>query len=159
MRNLIRSAVCLLLTAGTVSSAGAGPANDFDLLKQKLEGRWTFVEDGKKYDATFERVSHGAALLERNSGFMVVYYPDGHSLMMTLFTKDGYQVRLRAPGIDEKSSSADFVFQDTTNLAAGAAYMNGLKLILESKDHVVERWKMVDAHGAESSFDFELTRK
>lgn len=159
MRNLTRSAICLLLMTGSFSIAGTGPANDFEVLKQKLEGRWTFLEDGKKYDASFELVSHGAALLERNSGFAIVYYPDGGALMMTLFTKDGYQVRLRAQGIDQKSSVADFVFQDTTNLAAGAAHINGLTLIFESNKHVVERWKMVDTQGAESSFNFDLTRR
>jgi len=136
-----------------------GLASDFDLLKQKLDGRWTFFEDKEKYETTFEPISHGAALLERNAGFTVVYYPDGGSMMMTLFTKDGYQVRLRGHGIDQKSSSIDFAFQDATNLPAGATYINGLTLTFKDKDHIVEKWKMVDASGSQSSFDFELTRK
>ncbi len=42
---------------------------DFERLKNQLIGSWNFVEDGKIYEATFDAVSHGRALLERNSRF------------------------------------------------------------------------------------------
>ena len=35
---------------------------DFERLKQQLIGTWSFEEEGKSYDATFEAVSHGQAL-------------------------------------------------------------------------------------------------
>jgi hypothetical protein len=44
------------------------------------------------------------------------------------------------------------------NLAAHAPQINGLTLIFRDKNHVLERWRMVDERDAESTFDFELTR-
>jgi hypothetical protein len=77
---------------------------------------WSFTESGQSYEATFEAVAHGHAILERNSGFIAVYHPDGvHSLLMTLYTRDGNQPRLRAKGFGENPASITFVFQDITN--------------------------------------------
>jgi hypothetical protein len=45
-----------------------------------------------------------------------------------------------------------------TNLAVHAPHINGLTLIFRDKNHVLERWRMVDKRDAESTFDFELTR-
>jgi hypothetical protein len=148
----------LLLIAASLNLALPGEASDFDRLKQRLEGKWTFLEDKQPYETTFEIMSHGAALLERNTGFSVVYYPDGTTLMMTLFTKDGYQVRLRASGADKEGSLIQFAFQDATNLAPHAAHITGLTLEFRSRNHVLERWRMVDKRGTESNFAFELTR-
>src|SRR2546421_9452098 len=66
--------------------------------------RGAFTESGQSYDATFEAVAHGHSILERNSGFIAVYHPDGvHSLLMTLYTRDGNQPRFRAKGFWRKS--------------------------------------------------------
>ena len=148
----------LPIMAASLIVAMPGKASDFDLVKQRLGGRWRFLEDKQPYETTFEIVSQGAAFLERNSGFTVVYYPDGTALMMTLFTKDGYQVRLRASAADKEGSSIKFVFQDSTNLAPHTPHISGLTLIFRDKDHVLERWRLVDERDAESTFDFELTR-
>jgi len=32
---------------------------DFETLKSKLIGTWSFTENGQSYDATFEAVAHG----------------------------------------------------------------------------------------------------
>src|ERR1035441_1260023 len=148
----------LLIIAASLNVAMPGEPRDFSLLKQRLEGKWTFSEDKQRYETTFEIMSHGAALLEKNTGFSVVYYPDGTTLMMTLFTKDGYQVRLRASGTEKEGSLIQFVFQDATNLAPHEGHITGLTLIFRSRDHVSEMWRMVDERGAESNFSFELTR-
>jgi hypothetical protein len=55
--------------------------SDFEDLKRRLVGppsregygatsTWSFTENGQSYDATFEAVAHGHAILERNSGFI-----------------------------------------------------------------------------------------
>jgi hypothetical protein len=148
----------LLIIAAGLNVAMPGEPSGFDSLKQRLEGKWTFLEDKQPYETTFEIMSHGSALLEKNTGFSVVYYPDGAALMMTLFTKDGYQVRLRASAADKDGSLIQFVFQDATNLAPHAAHITGLTLTFRGRDHVSETWRMVDKLGAESNFVFELTR-
>jgi hypothetical protein len=50
---------------------------DFEDLKSRLIGTWRFTENGQPYEATFEVVAHGHAILKRNSGFIAVYHPDG----------------------------------------------------------------------------------
>ena len=158
MRILISVAMAWLVTS-IAGVAANGVSRDFSTLKSKLEGSWTFVEDGKKYDTTFEAVSQGAALLERNSGFTVMYYPNGTALMMTLFTKDGPQIRLQAPGLDAKTNSVNFTFKDATNLPTGAGHINGLRLTFKDTNHVLETWSMLSASGSQSTFAFELTRQ
>jgi len=162
MKHLL-SALCLTFVVSHIvasQSQGHGDSRSgFDLFQQKVEGKWSFFEDKQQYKASFESMSHGKALLERNSGFSVVYYPDGATLMMTLFTKDGPQIRMRAPGMAQNTSSIAFAFQDATNLPPGSGHISGLDIVFKDANHIVERWKMLEANERESSFEFELTRK
>jgi hypothetical protein len=132
---------------------------DFERLKNQLTGSWNFVEDGKIYEATFDAVSHGRALLERNSGFIAVYHPDADSLLMTLYTRDGNQPRFRAKGFEENSRSIRFVFKDITNWKSSTEHINGLQIVLKDEDHVIEKWETLRPDGAKVGFEFELTRK
>jgi hypothetical protein len=122
-----RASIALVLFALTAVHGVELLNADFETLKSRLIGpplregssatsTWSFTENGKSYDATFEAVAHGHAILERNSGFIAVYHPDGvHSLLMTLYTRDGNQPRLRAKGFGENPNQVIFVFQDITN--------------------------------------------
>jgi hypothetical protein len=53
--------------------------SDFADLKSRFVGTWSFTENAQSYEATFEAVAHGHAILEGNSGFIAVYHPDGGS--------------------------------------------------------------------------------
>jgi hypothetical protein len=133
--------------------------SDFEDLKSRLVGTWSFTENGQSYDATFEVVAHGHAILERNAGFIAVYHPDGvHFLLMTLYTRDGNQPRLRAKGFEENPASITFVFQDITNWKKGTKHINGLELFFEDRDHVIEKWKLLKPDGTKRQFEFELVR-
>ncbi len=102
----------------------------------------------------------GHAILERNSGFIAVYYPvDVHSLLMTLYTRDGNQPRLRAKGFGENPASITFVFQDITNWKKGTEHINGLELFFKDRDHLIEKWETLNPDGTKARFEFELTRK
>ena len=145
--------------------------SDFKDLKRRLVGppsrdvygatsTWSFTENGQSYDATFEAVAHGHAILERNSGFIAVYHPDGvHSLLMTLYTRDRNQPRLRAKGFGENPASITFVFQDITNWKKGTEHINGLELFFKDRDHLSEKWETLNPDGTKTHFEFELTRK
>jgi hypothetical protein len=128
-------------------------------LKDRLIGNWTFVEDGKSYHAMFETVSHGQALLERNSGYIAVYHRDGKSIAMTLYTRDGNQPRFRARLPDQESESIRFEFLDITNWKFGTDHINGLEIIFGDRNHVIEKWEILQPDGKKSKFTFELTRK
>jgi hypothetical protein len=133
--------------------------SDFEDLKRRLVGTWSFTENGQSYDATFEAVAHGHAILERNSGFIAVYHPDGvHSLLMTLYTRDGNQPRLRAKGFGENPASIVFVLQDITNWKKGTEHINGLELFFKDRDRLIEKWETLNPDGTKTRFEFELVR-
>jgi hypothetical protein len=156
----MRMAGIALVLFALASVHGAELLNsDFEDLKRGLVGTWSFTENGQSYDATFEAVAHGHAILERNSGFIAVYHPDGvHSLLMTQYTRDGNQPRLRAKGFGENPASITFVFQDITNWKKGTKHINGLELFFKDRDHVIEKWKLLKPDGTKTQFEFELVR-
>ena len=124
---------------------------DFETFKSRLVGRWSFTENGTSYEATFEGVAHGHAILERNSAFIAVYHPDGvHSLLMTLYTRDGNQPRLRAKGFGENPNQMIFVFQDITNWKKGTEHINGLELFFKDRDHLIEKWETLNPDGTKT---------
>jgi len=154
--------IIVALAAFAVATAhGAELLNaDFETLTSRLIGTWTFTEDGKSYDATFEAVAHGHAILERNSGFIAVYHPDGvHSLLMTLYMRGGNQPRLRAKGFGENPNQMIFVFQDITNWKKRTEHINGLELFFKDRDHLIEKWETLKPDGTKTHFEFELTWK
>ena len=155
-----------MIVAGLTALAAAGAHgaellnSDFETLKSRLVGTWSFTENGQSYEATFETVSHGHAVLERNSGFVAVYHPNGvHSLLMTLYTRDGNQPRLRAKGFGGNPASITFVFQDITNWKKGTEHINGLEVFFKDRDHLSEKWETLNPDGTKTHFEFELTRK
>ena len=144
---------------------GADLSNsDFEDLKGRLVGpplrdgygatsTWSFTKNGQSYDAMFEAVAHGHAILERNSGFIAVYHPDGvHSLLMTLYTRDGNQPRLRAKGFGENPNQMIFVFQDITNWKKGMEHINGLELFFKDRDHLSEKGETLNPDGTKTHF-------
>src|SRR5262245_56812174 len=109
----MRLSAIAFLSFALAGVQGAELSNaDFETLKSRLIGTWRFMEYGQSYDAMFELVAHGHAILERNSGFITVYYPDGvHSLLMTLYTREGNQPRLRTPGFGENPAQMMWTFK------------------------------------------------
>ena len=141
-----------VLGAFLATDSGASEEGNPDLekLKSRLTGSWNVVE---------EEVSYGRALPERNSGFIAVYHPDGGSLLMTLYARDGNQPRFRARGFEENLRSIRFIFQDITNWKNGTEHIDGLQIVFKDQDHVVEKWETRQPDGAKAEFEFELTRK
>jgi hypothetical protein len=67
----MRTAGIALVLFALAGVHGADLLNsDFEDLKGRLVGTWSFTENGQSYDATFEAVAHGHAILERNSGLI-----------------------------------------------------------------------------------------
>ena len=157
--NVMPPLFVLVVFLATDSGASDERNADFENLKSRLIGSWSFVEENSAYDATFEEVSHGRALLERNPGLIAVYHPDGNSLLMTLYTRDGNQPRFRARGFEQNPRSIRFIFQDITNWKNGTEHINGLQIVFKDQDHVVEKWETRRPDGAKARFEFELTRK
>ena len=175
----MRVIIVVLIALAAADVYGAELSNaDFETFKSLLVGpssregssendspaggsttRWSFAENGRSYDATFEAVAHGHAILERNSGFIAVYYPVGvHSLLMTLYTRDGNQPRLSAKGFGENPAMMVFEFKDITGWTKGTERINGLELFFKDRDHLIEKWQTLKPNGTKTHFEFELTR-
>ena len=167
----MRIVVVALVALVVAGAHGAELLNsDFENLKRRLVGpppregygatsTWSFMENGQSYKAIFEAVSHDHAILERNSGFIAVYHPDGfHGLLMTLYTREGNQPRLRAKGFGENPNSITFVFQDITNWEKGTEHINCLELFFKDRDHLSEKCETLKPDGTKTHFEFELTR-
>jgi hypothetical protein len=93
-------------------------------------------------------------------GFIAVYHPDGvHSMLMTLYTRDGNQPRLRAKRFGENPNQMTFVFKDITNWKKGTEHINGLELFFKDHDHLIEKWETLKPDRTKTRFEFELTRK
>ena len=150
-----------LMSFALTSVHGAELLNaDFEDLKRRLAGTWTFTENGRSNDATFEVVANGQAILERNSDFIAVYYPDGfHSLLMTLYTREGNQPRLQADGFGENPAMMLFAFKDISGWTKGTEHINGLELFFKDRDHLIEKWETLKPDKTKTHVEFELTRK
>jgi hypothetical protein len=155
MRAII--ALTVLLLSSMPAETEENRNDDFENLKKRLTGTWTFSESNRIYAATFETISHGHALLERNSGFIAVYHRDREAIMMTLYTRDGNQPRFRAKGFE--GNSIRFVFQDITNWKSGTEHISGLEIFFKDQGHVIEKWETLQPDGTKLPFEFELTRK
>jgi len=103
--------------------------------RAKSRDFWSSAFAVSLFDATFEVVAHGHAILEHNSGFIAVYHPDGvHSLLMTLYTRQGNQPRLRAKEFGENLILMVFAFKDITAWTKSIERINGLELFLKDRD-------------------------
>jgi hypothetical protein len=149
----------VVLAAASVRGAESSNA-DFEDLKRRVVGTWSFTDNGKSNHATFEVVANGHAILERNSGFIAVYCPDGaHGLLVTLYTSEGNQPRLHVSGFGENPAQMLFTFKDITGWRKGTERIDGLELFFKDRDHLIEKWETLKPDGTKTHFEFELTRK
>ncbi len=102
----------------------------FEKLKT-LVGHWEATTDKGPASVTYELVSDGTALLERedmsgHEGNMItVYHLDGDRLVLTHYCKAGNQPRMQAQPFDPKSNEMHFDFVGATNLSSsGAGHMH-----------------------------------
>jgi hypothetical protein len=59
---------------GATSSPSGEGYSERDSRAGGATSMWSFTENGQAYDATFEAVAHGHAILERNLGFIAAYH-------------------------------------------------------------------------------------
>ena len=77
---------------------------------------------------------------------------------MTLYTREGNQVRLHAKGFGENPAMMVFAFKDITGGTKGTERINGLELFLKDRDHLIEKWETLEPDGTKTHFEFDLTR-
>jgi len=149
------------LTATLLAASIALPAEDlkptqtadaataFARLKT-LVGQWESVTSSGKMHLSYELVSGGTALLERESSetmpsMVTVYYLDGGRLLLTHYCMAGNQPRMQAKPFNSDTGELNFQFLDATNLTSPAAgHMHNAKIRLVDNNHLSSEWQFYE---------------
>ncbi len=116
-------------TADSTSQPASGASAAFNRIKS-LVGEWQADTPMGKARVTYELVSSGSAVLERESiaghpPMITMYYLDGSRLLLTHYCMTGNQPRMQAQAYDPASRELKFRFLDITNLASpNASHMH-----------------------------------
>src|SRR5690349_4484997 len=118
-----------LATAILAANPPAVPTSDaaaaFAKLKS-LAGEWEGNTDKGKVRLSYEVISGGNAVAERETGaqmpeMLTVYHLDGNRLLLTHYCAAGNQPRMEATAFDPQTGELRFKFLDATNLASPGA--------------------------------------
>lgn len=153
MKTHLLAIATLLLAPVAIRAAeakpNAGASAAFARLKT-LAGDWEAqTKDGKAH-LSYELVSGGTAVMERETGdgrpvMLTVYYVDGDRLLLTHYCMAGNQPRMQAQQFHPETGELVFDFLDATNLPnAQAGHMHSAKLRLVDNDHLTSEWQFYD---------------
>ena len=159
-------AILLVVAAGTLPAQSRAPASDnpsFDQLKS-LVGNWQGKDQhGNVVHLTFELVSGGSVLMERNDSsngaeMISMYSAEGNRIILTHYCSAGNQPTLATEVLSGASKHLDFSFVRATGLKTPEdGHMVGLSITLEDKDHLTQIWNYSD-HGKKETDLFTFTR-
>lgn len=149
-RFLLAAALMLAPLAANAGEAGkttkpSTAATAFDRLKQ-LAGEWETSNSPVKTRVSYEVISGGSALVERDTAegmpaMMTVYYLDGDRLLLTHYCMAGNQPRMQARGYNAATGELAFDFLDATNLASPKdGHMHSATLRFIDDDHFSAAW-------------------
>jgi hypothetical protein len=167
-KNLLFTAGLLLALLGA-RAAGPNPQNQADAKAAyarlgTLAGEWEADTSMGKVHVSFELISGGSALVERDTmehmpPMETVYYLDGSRLLLTHYCMLGNQPRLEARAYDAKTGTLAFGFLDATNLASPAAsHMHNATLRFVDDKHLKSDWELFENGAKKSAETFELAR-
>jgi len=152
------------LLAGA-SSAGNGTIDAkaaFARMKT-LAGQWQAQTDMGKAQISYEIISGGTALVERETmgdmpAMITVYHLDGDRLILTHYCMAGNQPRMQAQSFDPASGEIQFRFLDATNLAPGAGHMHNATFRLTGRDRFASSWEFYQDGKLAKTETFEYAR-
>jgi hypothetical protein len=155
----------LLLTAALIAAGlhAGDAASAFERIKG-LAGSWEGTTKAGKAHLTYEVVSGGNAVLEREAvegmpPMLTVYYLDGDRLLLTHYCMAGNEPRMQARHFDSANGELKFEFLDATNLSSPAAgHMHDATLRIIDHDHLASAWEFYQDGKPKFSETFEYTR-
>lgn len=168
----IRIAMLALVVGFTVSAFAAdartAPATNataaFERLKA-LVGTWQADTSMGKLQVTYELVSNGHVLLEReNDGsqhhnMITAYYVDGDTLALTHYCELGSEPHMVAHKINLDSGEIVFDFAGAGNLASpDAPHMHAATIRLLDADHFTGAWTMFENNKAKLTVTAQFAR-
>lgn len=151
MKNiLVITAAMVLTTSAAEISTSAGDATAAFARLRNLAGQWESQGKGPHARITYEVVSGGNAVLERESNagmpdMITVYYVDGARLLLTHYCMVGNEPRMQARSYNPQTGELQFEFLDITNLASPAGgHMHDARLRLIDNDHIASTWEFYE---------------
>jgi hypothetical protein len=167
MRKYVLPLASLLLVAPAVYGAGTdSPVIDakaaFDRLRG-LAGEWQAKSDKGNFRVTYEVISAGSAVVERDAiermAMETIYYLDGSRLLLTHYCMLGNQPRMEARSYNPETGELKFEFLDITNLAhSDAPHMRDATFHFVDADHLTGEWQFFENGKIERTDTIELTR-
>jgi len=159
----------LVVGAITLHAAEAkiGPSVDaaaaFARLKA-LAGDWEATTAEGKSRLSYEIVSGGTALLERESSekmpaMLTLFHLDGERLLLTHYCVAGNQPRMQARAFNPETGELEFRLLDATNLASpNAGHMHNVKIRLVDADHLITEWQFYENGQSKFTESTQFTR-
>lgn len=167
MRKYVLPLASLLLVAPAVYGAATdSPVIDakaaFDRLRG-LAGEWQAKTDKGNMHVTYEVISAGSAVVEREvierMAMETIYYLDGSRLLLTHYCMLGNQPRMEARSYNPETGELKFEFLDITNLAnSDAPHMRNATFHFVDADHLTGEWQFFQSGKLERTDTIELTR-
>lgn len=139
----------VISTAATPGSSNSDAAAAFAKLKS-LAGEWEATTDMGKSRLTYEVISGGNSVVERESvekegEMLTVYHLDGNRLLLTHYCVAGNQPRMEAKAFDAHSGELRFQFLDATNFAnPGVGHMHNVTLHFVDNNHLSTEWQFFE---------------
>lgn len=147
--SLILALTAVISATNPPTGAGTDAAAAFARLKT-LAGEWEATTDKGKAHLTYEVISGGNAVVERELDekmpeMMTVYYLDGNRLLLTHYCMAGNQPRMEARAFDPQTGELRFQFLDATNLASpNAGHMHNVTFHLVDNSHLSSEWQFFE---------------
>ena len=141
--------VSVTLAAAPVPNSSSDAAAAFARLKT-LAGEWEANTDKGKSHLSYQIISGGNAVVERESGekmpeMLTVFYLDGDRLLLTHYCMAGNQPRMEAKGFNPQTGELRFQFLDATNLTnRNAGHMHSVTLHFVDNNHVSADWQFFE---------------
>lgn len=166
LARLLITSIFLISVTVTGATPGDRPSEAsaaFDLLKT-LVGEWQGETEHGKSHLSYELVSGGTALVERDSSdtmpaMLTVYHLDGDRLLLTHYCMAGNQPRMQAKAFNAQTGEVDFKFLDATNLTSpNAGHMRNAKIRIVDKDHLTAEWQFYEDGKPKATESFKYTR-
>jgi hypothetical protein len=153
--------------SGYAAAPQPAPRNDAQAAFARLKtlvGEWEGNTGGGKAHVSYELVSGGTALVERESppnmpSMLTVYYIDRDRLLLTHYCVIGNQPRLQEQSFNPETGEIIFGFLDATNLVnSNAAHMHNGKIRIVDGNHLVSEWQLYENGQPKFTETMQFTR-
>ena len=166
MKKIASVAFSLLLLGAVAAAARPDQPVDAQAAFAKLKtlaGEWQAETPKGKAQVSYELISGGSVVLERDSmpgeGAMITaYYLDASQLVLTHYCTAGNQPHMVAQRFDDRSGELEFVLNGGANLNAGPGHMQDARFHLISANRFDAEWNFLKKDNTRITESLHYTR-